>query len=245
MSPSYVLRYLIWVVRMIRNKLNISRHIKNIRYYRAQNRKIELARREKKICIAYHGLERNGTNYLSNCLKEININVLNDHIIDRKKYGHKHFRWYASKENIPKFYRKYYKKLSKNVNLSKLNKLCDFPEHAIHVVIKKEAEAACVSFMNFAIRGLYYKNKKAAIKDKNLILEDYREYYEFWNDLQKAHPKNVWIIKYENFDAEFTEFVQEVFPDFGQENDSIITKFERVHMSPPNREVYVYSEDLA
>jgi hypothetical protein len=229
---------------MIRNKLNVVHGIRNLQYKSAQRRQIETAKQTNDICIAYHGLERNGTNYLARCLKSVTLNILNDHITDRKSFGHKHYRWYSSKDSIIRHYQRYYKTSLGTVNLSTLNKLCDFPENTIHVVIMKEAESACVSFMNFAIRGLYYVDKRAALKDKKCILKDYQEYYQFWENLRKAYSKNVWIIRYENFDTEFTEFVQEVFPDTGKQK-SASTYFERVHMSPSHREIYVYPEDLA
>jgi len=230
---------------MIKNRLNVYRHLNRYLYRQKQIKKIRSTDPKDDISVAYHGLERNGTNYLASCLSQTSFTILNDHISNRRRYGHKHYRWYQNRLAIPSFYRKYYFHRNDIQSLSQLNRLCGFPNNTIHLVIKKDPTAACVSFMNFAIRSLYYRNKKNALSQQSAILSDYHEYYSFWTNLSLKYPKNVRIISYENFQTEFLNFVHDAIGSTAQMYETKIrTNVTKVNMSPPNRVSYVFPEDL-
>jgi len=152
----------------------------------------------KRKWLAHHGIQRSGTNFLLAALNIHNLGVINRHITERHKPGHKHFRWYDDKSLIPKEIIKQYGNDSHVFDIQQLNNVCNFPLDTKHIIIYKEDTASLVSILNWGLRVKWFSSKEQAISCADRFLKDIREYYKFWISLSEADPQTVQLVCYEH-----------------------------------------------
>lgn len=194
--------------------------------------------------LAHHGLQRNGTNYLLIRLKSKKIDVINELDPARNFPQHKHFRWYSSKKNIPKFIvKQYYNNLTVR-SVDELNEVCGYPMDTVHIVVQKEIEDAIVSLANWGIRCNWFSNKKNAVENFQNLKADYVEYYKFWNELAKSEPSRVVVLELGRLQSE-TGYLFEALKRIGIERNCQEDNLEviEVPQSPKNRKTLVSKED--
>ena len=150
-------------------------------------------------CIAHHGLQRNGTNFLLKSLEKNRLRIINGNsheYFDKIKFtpGHKHFRWYKKKELIPKQIGKFYKNNINVTDIFQLNKVSCFPMNTKHIVIYKKIDRSVLSMINwFLRRGVCDKHQ--AINAIPALKIDYQNYLNFWKNMTIKNEKMVSLIK--------------------------------------------------
>ena len=219
------------------------------KYSKIFAKKIHFLKRSifKKNWIAYHGLERSGSNFLCACLVEINLKIINLYTKPHKtstNLQHKHFRWYQNKNLIPDF-RKRFKNDVHVKDIFELNKLCNYPLDTSHIVIKKSHDEAIASILNHGIRMNWFSNRDSAIKSINSIKNDYVSYYEFWEDQSMKFPEMVQVVKYEEL-QESSKPLSKALKKLKLEVKKIPIKFsfDRVEQSKKNRQVFFHAKDI-
>ncbi|MEM1200477.1 MAG: hypothetical protein AAGI06_14330 [Pseudomonadota bacterium] len=152
---------------------------------------------KKPPCVAHHGLQRSGTNFLLLSLEKLGFKVLNKDEPERSGPRHKHCRWYAEKEHIPQFLAcEYSNQLSANT-IRDVDTLCGYPVRTRHLVIRKQADAALVSLLNWGLRCTWFSSKADALASLETLRADYERYYAFWDELAALTPQCVQIIDHE------------------------------------------------
>ena len=244
-NHKYIIEYIKWILRRGLQKVNL---FKKMRFYQKKMQTLQSivqAKKENKVCVAYHGMERNGTNFLALCLTDLKCVIVNHHFNDRRKFGHKHYRWNLKSYGDLNFYNKYYMSDVAVSTVQDLNTVSGFPASTVHVVIQKQKMDACVSFLNFGLRSLYYRNKAEAIQDVVRVQRDYDYYYEFWAKLREKEPQKVFITEHQEL-LKSPRYLIEFLLKSGCEVRSDIDQlyYNTVPMSPRYRSNIITKADI-
>ena len=208
---------------------------------------------KKKGFIAHHGIQRSGTNFLLLCLKKLNLDIINEYDPIIKSYifkkrnftGHKHFRWYANKEKIPKHIKAQYINQLNPKNIHELNLLCNYPKDTKHIVIQKDKNKHTVSILNWGLRCNWFSDKSEALKFVGDYREDFDEYYNFWSNLSEQDPDFVKIVDIENIQNSKNELLSALkLLKMDIKNESCNFFFEEVPQSPKKRTKSIKLEDI-
>jgi len=157
--------------------------------------------------IAHHGIERSGTNFLRSCLLDLGIDIINKFDLPEGSIGHKHFRWYENKQKIPSFRSNFYNQNTVK-DIKDLNKLCSFKKDTKHIVIKKDLFSNVASIANYGLREGWFLSIDEAKSNFDNIINDYKNYYSFWEKMQKNFPEKVVIISLESLNGSSLELVK-------------------------------------
>ena len=142
--------------------------------------------------LAYHGIQRSGTNY---CLKSLRaLGCLPINMFDGKRNAptHKHFRWQSDKTSItlePRF--------ANTVQISgldDLNRSANYPENTAHLVMQKEIGSWVVSIVNWGLFCGWWPDLETAMADRQAIFEEYHHYHCLWHNLEKQAPEKIEIL---------------------------------------------------
>ena len=203
---------------------------------------------KRKDWVAYHGMERSGSNYFCACLISINIDLINLFAPPRKNSSspeHKHYRWYPNKELIPNFRKEFFNdKIVENIK--EINNICGYPEDTRHIIIKKKPLNAVTSIANHGLRMKWFEDKKDAENNIELIAKDYEAYYDFWQNMSDLSPSLVQVILYEDLYLSSKPLINAL------KNVDLLPKvkipkkfvFESVYQSPKNRRNVFSNEDI-
>jgi len=160
-------------------------------------RYIRLKKKFKKTgWLAHHGIERSGSNYLRACLVDLGVDLVNKFDLNEGVPGHKHYRWYKDKKSIPLF-RFQFRNSTIVDNVEELNSCSNFNPGTSHIVIQKDCYKAISSIANFFLRKGLFISVEEAQDNITAIQCDYKNYYDFWNELSVNHPEQVQVISYE------------------------------------------------
>jgi len=206
---------------------------------------------KRKDWVAYHGIERSGSNYFCACLISINIDLINLFTPPKSRTKgitspmHKHYRWYPNKELIPN-HRKGFINDKIVENIKEINSICGYPEDTRHIVIKKNLLTAITSIANHGLRDNWFEDKKDAENNIELIAKDYKAYYDFWKNMSDLSPSLVQVILYEDLYLSSKPLIYalkkvDLLPKVKIPNKFI---FERVEQSPKNRRNVFSKEDI-
>ncbi|WP_132700719.1 hypothetical protein [Reinekea marinisedimentorum] len=194
--------------------------------------------------MAHHGIQRSGTNYLLACLDSLNVNVINRFDPARNHPSHKHFRWYQNKEAMPPYVKVEFGNSVCSSSLSELNSLAKFPKNTKHIVIKKDVNHAVCSLMNYGLRKNWFANKNQALLNYQMLLNDYRHYYEFWEGLARSSNEVV-VVNYEQISQNSNRLISclnELGADIPFLRENLV--FSEVRMSPKTRKKVILIDDL-
>jgi len=203
---------------------------------------------KRKGWLAYHGIERSGSNFLCACLMHNNIDIINLYAKPSKNSTypqHKHFRWYEDKSRIPSFRTRFYNDL-KPKNIFELNKICKYPSDTCHVIIRKKHAEAVASIMNHGIRMGWFTSRKNALEEIESISNDYLSYYNFWEGMQTRFPHMVKIIDHKEL-IKSSSPIKELIQAFKLHFKGKIPEkyhFDRVEQSRVDRKVYYNADDI-
>jgi len=195
--------------------------------------------------IAHHGIQRSGTNFLSQSLCRCGLQPINFYDEKRNTPRHKHFRWYANKVAIPDILVDQYGNSLMVSNIELLNEFACYPDTTIHLVIKKNKLSWLASIVNWGIRCNWFDTKESALNYLNVLGEDYDSYYSFWENLESDSPMQVGVISFEEVRKDFNILKNKII-EFG-----IIPKcgnfsgiINEVPMSPRTRVEMITKEDI-
>ena len=198
-----------------------------------------------KVFLAHHGLQRSGTNYLNECLWLCGNSPINSFDEKRNSPRHKHCRWYADKKSIPSFLIKQYRNNFFVNNLDELNKIAKYPTNTIHLVIKKKIISWLASVCNWGLYCNWFKDKNSALNNLDELILDYKNYYCFWDKLEKQHNGKVYILSFEEINKNFNLVFSEKFKDFLNLNfNQFDGKIKQVNMSHPKRVKEITKQDI-
>ena len=206
---------------------------------------------KRKDWMAYHGIERSGSNYICACLIFINIDLIN--LFTPPKWRtkgitspmHKHYRWYPNKELIPN-HRKGFINDKIVENIKEINSICGYPEDTRHIVIRKSPLNAVTSIANHGLRMKWFEDKKDAENNIESIAKDYEAYYDFWQNMSDLSPSLVQVILYEDLYLSSEPLINalkkvDLLPKVKIPKKFI---FERVEQSSKNRSNFFSKEDI-
>jgi hypothetical protein len=193
--------------------------------------------------IAHHGLQRNGTNYLMECLYTHGLAVANSYRDRRNLCSYKHYRFYEHKELIPKFLKQ--KSIHKSIkNIDDINKIAGYPPKTKHIIIKKQQQDSIVSMMNYGLSYGWFENKQEALQSYRVLLDDYIHYVDFWQRLESINETRVSVLSFEHLIEDESEFYK-TLDKLGIKYSKIKSlKFDRINMSPKERLKQIFKEDL-
>ena len=196
--------------------------------------------------IAHHGLQRNGTNFLLVSLKKLNIDIINEFDPARNNPKHKHFRWYSEKSKIPGFIRAQYDNTLTAQSVADINRICGYPDDTRHIVIRKKQDDAVVSLANWGLRFDWFDSKDEALASSSHILQDYQEYYAFWEMIASKDPDKAVIINLEDLLGDSTTLLSALrslgCPDIPA---SVSLDFDEIPQSPKSRRNPITKSDYA
>lgn len=142
-------------------------------------------------CLAHHGLQRSGTNYLNQYLLRLKVYPLNSFDEKRSSPRHKHCRWYSDKRQIPSFLAAQYGNDFIVKNLTELNRICGYPSSAAHLVVYKEKRDWLVSILNWSWKCGWFAERRYALDAVRELSSDYDSYIAFWHHLSASYPRTV------------------------------------------------------
>lgn len=145
-------------------------------------------------CLAHHGLQRSGTNYLNQYLLRLKVYPLNSFDEKRSSPRHKHCRWYADKRKIPSFLSAQYGNDFIVNNLSELNGICGYPQSASHLVVYKEKRDWLVSILNWGWKCRWFTERGYALDAIRDLSSDYDSYISFWRNFSTNCPRSVHLL---------------------------------------------------
>ena len=196
--------------------------------------------------LAHHGLQRSGTNYLCQCLMQLNIYPLNAFDEVRSSPRHKHCRWYAEKESIPSFLLGQYGNSFNVDNISQLNSVCGYPPATSHLVVFKDKRDWLVSVLNWGMRCGWFAERESALESIPSLVRDYGCYLSFWSKLSINHSGSVALISPEEmFDNPFAFKARLESFGFKVGHLRFNGNLALVPQSPPGRKSYFVSSDLS
>jgi len=138
--------------------------------------------------IIHHGIQRSGTNYLYECLSQLNQRPLYpDPAPERNNPRHKHFRWQKDKTSIPSCIFNQYSNTISASSIDEINKICNYND-VFHIVMKKDIKKWIISILNWGVHCNWFSEYNALTYSKELI-KDYTEYYKFWDELALTSDK--------------------------------------------------------
>ncbi len=146
--------------------------------------------------LAYHGIQRSGTNYCLKSLRALGCLPLNMFDGQRNVPSHKHFRWQPDKSSItlePRF-----ANTVQIASLDDLNQVANYPTDTVHLVMQKDLGSWAVSIVNWGIFCRWWPDVETALADGPAIFEEYHHYHCLWHDLANQSPERVEILSLEH-----------------------------------------------
>jgi len=195
--------------------------------------------------LAHHGIERSGSNFLRACLLDLGIDLINKFDLPEGSVSHKHYRWYDDKQKIPSFRSIFYNQ-NYVKDIEDLNKICSFKKGTKHIVIKKDLFSNVASIANYGLREGWFVSLDEAKSNFENILNDYKNYYSFWGNMQESFPEKVVIISLESLNSSSLELVKALKKLKIEIKIKPPKKFsfDEVRQSNKNRESFFSSEDV-
>lgn len=194
-------------------------------------------------CLAHHGIQRSGTNYLLRILIDLNLRPLNAFDPERSNPKHKHFRWQPEKSSI-----KIHDVYKNNIvvsSLDALNSVAGYPKTTKHIVIFKPAVPWLASILNWGMVCGWYENIAEATSLESITgaLGEYDAYYCFWQEVAETNRSSVEILRHSDV-IERPIVVAEALDSLGiRYSTARITRdlgrYSEVKMSPVNRKSYI------
>lgn len=196
-------------------------------------------------CLAHHGLQRSGTNYLNQCLIRLGIYPLNTFDEKRSSPRHKHCRWYADKSAIPSFLVYQYGNDYFAKDLHRINQVCGYPSDTIHFVVYKSKKDWLVSILNWGWRCGWFSSEFDARDSIHQLSRDYDCFLSFWRELREKNPGSVALALFDDISGNSLAFQAElnsigVFKNLNN-FDGII---DHLPQSPTNRHSKFDSSDI-
>lgn len=159
--------------------------------------------------IVIQGIQRSGTNYLNEILKNNNYRVLNYYDPQRNNPKHKHFRWQSDKNSISMDSR-YMNNIVVD-SISQVNLISGYDEPTKHVVIYRPPEKWLSSIYRWGKSNNWFVNKEEFINSKiSLYLNEWDSYYSFWRDMHKKSPSLVSIINYDDLKHDPVKCIKDI-----------------------------------
>lgn len=206
-------------------------------------------RQKMKTCpegIAIHGLQRHGTNYLSQCLLHLRVAQVNGVDPERNHPSHKHFRWYENKAAIPDVIRHQYGNTETAKSIFELNQLSGFYPETKHIVIFKSRIEGIKSILNWGLRCDWFQDKGHAISYAKDFVDDYNEFFNFWWGMHSRYPESVQVIYYDNLAEDIASLVEKLeILGISPPNLTGKLEIEQVPQSPAGRCHLISQDDLA
>lgn len=188
--------------------------------------------------LAYHGIQRSGTNYCLKSLRVLGCLPLNMFDGRRNAPTHKHFRWQADKSSItlePRF-----ANLVQISSVDDLNQAADYPADTVHLVMQKEIGEWAVSIVNWGIFCHWWPDVETALANQRSIFEEYHHYHSIWHDLKADAPQRIEILDLQSVLTGAGQPLISALDRLGVEINSITRSsfdghFNEVPMSTPRR----------
>lgn len=158
--------------------------------------------------LAFHGLQRSGTNHSLKLLRQGGIYVLNRYDPPRNHPRHKHFRWQDDKTSIstdPRYFNTLHAADYRAINL-----LCRYPADTPHLVVFRPPQDWLASLMRWGQENSWFKSPSAAM-DAGLIdaaLKDWDSYHFYWHKLARKTPRQIRIHCHNDICAQPSEFIE-------------------------------------
>lgn len=147
--------------------------------------------------IVIQGIQRSGTNYLTEVLMSFEYRVLNRIDPKRNNPCHKHCRWQNDKTTIVMDDR--YQNNCYASSICQINAICGYPESQKHIVIFRSPDKWLSSIYQWGLQNFWFNDKKEFF-DRNLhktYLQEWDAYYAFWQSMTSQDPEQVLIVCYE------------------------------------------------
>lgn len=168
--------------------------------------------------IIIQGIQRSGTNYFAVLLQQAGYRILNNIDPRRNDPRHKHFRWQDDKTSIVMDSR--YRNARFASSIEEINTICGYPSDYKHVVIFRDPIAWINSIFRWGLNNNWYSTSDEFFSKKLHIayLQEWDEYYKFWEGIAAKSPTQVKLINYEQLLREPHESIREIdlFVGFGR-----------------------------
>lgn len=136
--------------------------------------------------LAYHGLQRCGTNCCLKCLRVLGCLPVNMFDGDRNSPTHKYFRWQANKNTI-KLDKKFVNSLTA-IDIEELNRIAGYHSDTRHLIMQKRVGERFISIINWGLFCGWWPDVHAAIRARQEIFDEYHEYYGACWSYRERHP---------------------------------------------------------
>lgn len=160
--------------------------------------------------VVIQGIQRSGTNYLTELLVNADYNVINKIDPKRNDPRHKHFRWQSNKSTIQMDSR-YVNKLTAS-NIDDINSICCYPNDYKHLVLYRNPTVWLNSIYRWGLECQWFESEEEFISlnlhEKYLI--EWDAYYAFWEMLSDRNPEQVLLINHADLAAQPNKKINEI-----------------------------------
>lgn len=201
--------------------------------------------------IIVQGIQRSGTNYLSQLLMASEYRVLNQADPPRDNPRHKHFRWLEDKSLISMDER--YQNRTTAHSIHEVNRLSGWPADSRHVVIFRDPEGWLNAIFRWGLENSWYSSEAEFVDlGRNVdFMAEWHAYYAQWQAFAEADPQLVYIVAFQNLRSNPSEVLAAIDEFAGIERPSGRPKVETVgtvrHSKPLNapRQKLMMAESIA
>lgn len=156
----------------------------------------------RKPVLVHQGIQRSGTNYLSELLKRGGFFVANEVDPRRDDPRHKHFRWQDDKSTI--VMDAAFANTLKATSVEEINALSGLNPAQKHVVIFKEPVAWLSSIYRWGVANKWTEEREAFLSTEVAAgwLREWSAYYDKWFGLAESSGELAMIVSYEILEAD-------------------------------------------
>ncbi|NDV01243.1 sulfotransferase domain-containing protein [Pseudoroseicyclus tamaricis] len=160
--------------------------------------------------IVLQGIQRSGTNFLSEVLMAGNYRVLNQVDPPRDDPRHKHFRWFADKDLIAMDYR--YCNSVTATTIGEVNATAGWPEGTRHLVLFRDPEDWLHAIFRWGVDNEWFASEAEFIETgkHRAFMAEWHAFYGHWHRLAAADPDHVLILRYQDLKTEPAEVLARV-----------------------------------
>lgn len=152
--------------------------------------------------VAYHGIQRSGTNFLRMILEAGDYKLLNGVDPARNDPRHKHFRWQPDKATI--VMDEAYRNDVTASTVKALNEICGYQQGMPHLVLYRPARGWMDAIFRWGVANEWFASEEEFIERKlhRAFLAEWHAYYAAWEVFAADDPNSVLLLDYAEFQDE-------------------------------------------
>lgn len=175
--------------------------------------------------IVIQGIQRSGTNFLTDRLQAADYKVLNAIDPARNDPRHKHFRWQDDKSTL-RMDKRYQNDLTAQT-VEEINGICGFERGMRHVVIFRSPRSWLDSIFRWGLANNWFPTQDSFFDQgfADAFVKEWDHFYAHWQNVHTRSPASVCLLAYEDLRRDpmeairgldrFMGIVREDEPDLG------------------------------